>query len=58
MNRNWTADIGPTIKALQTVGAKSLRAIADRLNEQGIPTSRGQGEWIATQVQRVLERLG
>lgn len=51
------ADIGPTIKALQAAGATSLRAIAAGLNDQGIPTARGTGEWSAVQVQRVLERL-
>jgi len=38
-------------------GKTSLRAIAEGLNAQGIPTSRGNGEWTATQVMRVLERL-
>jgi hypothetical protein len=27
------------------------------LNAQGIPTARGESEWTATQVMRVLERL-
>ena len=52
------ADLAPTIKALQEAGATSLRAIAAGLNEQAIPTARGQGEWSAVQVMRVLERLG
>ena len=34
-----------------------LRAIAEGLNEQGVPTARGNGMWSAVQVQRVLERL-
>src|SRR5260370_234218 len=51
------ADIGPTVKALQAAGATSLRAIAAGLNEQNIPTTRGQGKWSAVQVARVLERL-
>ena len=51
------ADIGPTIKALQAAGATSLRAIAAGLNQQGIPTSRGAGEWTAVQVARMLERI-
>jgi len=51
------ADLAPTIKALQAAGATSLRAIAAGLNDQGIPTARGDGEWTATQVMRVLERL-
>ena len=51
------ADIGPTIKGLQAAGATSLRAIADGLKEQGIPTARGVGKWSAVQVARVLERL-
>jgi len=51
------SDIGPAIKALKAAGATSLRAIAEGLNAQGIPTARGNGEWTATQVMRVLERL-
>lgn len=47
----------PTVKAIQAAGATSLRAIAAALNERGIPTARGKGEWTATQVMRVLERL-
>jgi hypothetical protein len=37
--------------------AATLRAIADGLNAKGIPTARGSGEWTATQVARLLERL-
>ena len=51
------ADLAPIINELQAAGKTSLRAIAEGLNAQGIPTSRGDGEWTATQVMRVLERL-
>src|SRR5215510_11349768 len=51
------ADLAPIVKELQEAGATSLRAIAEGLNAQGIPTARGGGEWTATQVMRVLERL-
>lgn len=51
------ADIAPVIRELQAAGKTSLRAIADGLNEKGIPTSRGNGQWSAVQVSRVLERL-
>lgn len=51
------ANIAPAIAKLQAAGAASLRAIAAGLNAQGIPTSRGSGEWTAVQVQRVLERV-
>jgi DNA invertase Pin-like site-specific DNA recombinase len=51
------ADIGPTIRTLQAAGATSLRAIAAALNEQAIPTARGDGLWTAMQVSRVLQRL-
>jgi len=50
------SDLAPTIKDLQAAGKTSLRAIAEGLNEQGIPTARG-GEWSAVQVMRVLGRL-
>jgi DNA invertase Pin-like site-specific DNA recombinase len=51
------ADLAPVIAELQAAGATSLRAIADGLNAQNIPTARGQGEWSAVQVARVLEHL-
>ena len=50
--------VAPAIKALQASGVESLRAIAAGLNDQSIPTARGNGTWSATQVARVLERLG
>jgi DNA invertase Pin-like site-specific DNA recombinase len=50
-------DLLPTMKAIQAAGATSLRAIAAELNEREIPTARGEGEWTATQVARVLERI-
>jgi hypothetical protein len=34
-----------------------LWGIAVALNERGIPTARGHGEWTATQVMRVLARM-
>ena len=49
-------DIAPIIAELQAAGATSLRAIADGLNERGIPTARGNTFWSATQVARVLGR--
>lgn len=51
------AEVGPVIKALRASGAESLGAIARGLNEAGIPTARGQGQWSAMQVKRVLARL-
>jgi DNA invertase Pin-like site-specific DNA recombinase len=51
------ADIAPIIAGLQAGGAESLRAIAAGLNEADVPTARGQGQWSAAQVQRVLRRL-
>jgi DNA invertase Pin-like site-specific DNA recombinase len=50
-------DIAPIVAELQAAGATSLRAIADGLNAKGIPTARGDGQWSAVQVMRVLDRL-
>lgn len=51
-------DIGPLIAELQTDDAsQSLRMLARALNERGIPTARGNGQWSAAQVARVLQRL-
>jgi hypothetical protein len=52
-NEARAADLAPTIVELQAAGAMSLRAIADGLNQRGIPTARGTGTWLATQVMRV-----
>jgi Recombinase len=51
------AKVAPTIKKLQASGVTTLRAIAAKLNARGIPTPRGQGQWQAAQVWRVLARL-
>ena len=42
------ADLAPIVKELQAAGKTSLRAIAEGLNAQDIPTARGEGEWTAT----------
>jgi DNA invertase Pin-like site-specific DNA recombinase len=51
--RSFNARVREAIVELQADGANSLSELARRLNERGIPTSRG-GEWRATQVARVL----
>jgi DNA invertase Pin-like site-specific DNA recombinase len=48
--------VAPAIKDLQAAGKKTLQAIADGLNDQGIPTARG-GLWSTPQVMRILRRL-
>ena len=48
-------EVAPVIAELQAAGATSLRAIANGLNERGIPTAQG-ASWSPTQVMRVLAR--
>jgi DNA invertase Pin-like site-specific DNA recombinase len=55
-DRARSAETRPTIAGLQAAGKTSLRAIAEGLNELGIPTARGTGQWSSTQVMRVLDR--
>jgi DNA invertase Pin-like site-specific DNA recombinase len=50
-------DLTDTVKDIQASGATTLRAIADGLDDRGIPAARG-GSWSATQVMRLLERIG
>jgi hypothetical protein len=50
-------DLAPTIKELQDSGVTTLRGIAAALIERGIPTSRGKGQWQASQVRRLMVRL-
>lgn len=52
------ADVAPLIDELRKAGISSLGAIARALTERGIPTSRGQRNWTATQVARTLAKLG
>jgi DNA invertase Pin-like site-specific DNA recombinase len=55
-SRQWAEDMRPHLHDLIGTDRPSLRAIADRLNEVGLPTPRG-GTWQATQVLRLLGRL-
>jgi DNA invertase Pin-like site-specific DNA recombinase len=50
----WAADVLPIIKDIKRSGAASLREIAAALNSREVPTRRGEGEWTATQIARVL----
>ena len=49
--------VAPIIAELQASGARTLRAIARGLNERGIRTPRGTGEWQAGTVSQLLARL-
>jgi DNA invertase Pin-like site-specific DNA recombinase len=51
------ADLTPIVKELQASGCESLRAIAEGLDERGIPAARG-GTWSAVQVARLLGAAG
>jgi hypothetical protein len=51
------ADLAPIIEEIRAAGTVSLQGIAVALNERGISTPRGHGEWSAVQVNRVLKRL-
>jgi DNA invertase Pin-like site-specific DNA recombinase len=51
--RLFNQRISAAIKELQADGVTGLSELARRLNERGVPTSRG-GQWNATQVRRVL----
>jgi hypothetical protein len=51
------ADIARTVEALQAAGTTSLRGIAAELNNRGIQTPRGKGEWQAGTVSQLLARM-
>ena len=53
----FVADLNEIIVDIQNLGISSLSGIASELNRRGIPTQRG-GAWQATQVRRVLDRIG
>ncbi|MDP4027018.1 recombinase family protein [Methylobacterium sp. NEAU 140] len=49
------ADLLPVIAEVRAAGATTLQAVANALNDRGIPTARG-GRWSPVQVQRVEAR--
>jgi predicted flap endonuclease-1-like 5' DNA nuclease len=49
-------DVADDLRTLQGEGL-SLNAIARRLNDQGIRTTSGSGQWTATAVRRAVLRL-
>jgi hypothetical protein len=51
------ANLAPIVRALQANGVTTLNGIAEALNERGVPTAAGSGNWHATQVARLLRRL-
>lgn len=53
--QEFAARVGPTLRAMQAEGI-SLREMARRLAEQGIPTAQG-GKWSDNAVKNVLARL-
>lgn len=52
------ADLASIIDELARAGILSLGGIAQALTARGIPTARGGTTWHATQVARVLHRMG
>jgi DNA invertase Pin-like site-specific DNA recombinase len=55
--RQRASDLAPVLSELESRGIVSLNALAKTLNEMGIPTARGQGQWTAAQVARVKARI-
>jgi DNA invertase Pin-like site-specific DNA recombinase len=56
LSRQWAMDMRPHLQEILSSNRPSLRALADRLNEIGLPTPRG-GRWHATQVRRLLRQV-
>ena len=51
----FAANVLPVIRSVQSSGTRTLRDIAEALNNRGIKTARS-GSWHAASVKRVLER--
>ena len=49
--------LAPIIARIDPARTLSLRAIAAALNNEGVPTPTGRGEWTAAAVQRVKGRM-
>ena len=57
LGRPWTidAEVSTMIETHRAAG-KSLRAIADELNSQNVPTGQGGAKWHASTVKAILDR--
>ena len=51
-------DLAGIIASVREEGISSAAGIARTLNERGVPTPSGRGQWQTVQVQRVLARAG
>jgi DNA invertase Pin-like site-specific DNA recombinase len=49
--------IAPIIERVDPDRTASLRGIARALNDEGVPTPRGEGKWTAASVSRLRHRL-
>jgi len=54
---SFAGNVAPTIRHIQASGCRSLRGVAEALNNRGVPTARGS-TWTAAAVARVLHRSG
>jgi DNA invertase Pin-like site-specific DNA recombinase len=51
------ADLAPIVDRLDPDGAASLRILAQKLNDEGVPTPTGRGFWTPTGVARLRKRI-
>jgi DNA invertase Pin-like site-specific DNA recombinase len=54
---DFAGKVLPIVRAVQSEGATTLRAVATALNERGVRTARG-GEWHDSTVRNLLMRSG
>jgi DNA invertase Pin-like site-specific DNA recombinase len=52
----FASNVLPIIRTIQASGKTTLRQIADTLNERHVRTARGDGQWSAMAVKRILDR--
>jgi hypothetical protein len=53
----WAAELAPIVADVPASGVTGLKGIARALNERGVATPRGTGEWEPSQVWRLLARM-
>jgi hypothetical protein len=49
--------LAPILARIDPTGLSSLRFVAAQLTAEGVPTASGRGEWTATAVSRLRNRL-
>lgn len=53
----YARELAPVLEELRGEGITTVRAVCDALNQRGVPTASGRGQWHLQTVQKLLDRV-